>query len=47
MHLGQGKKHIVLKIVVGVCALFLVLIAVKDWTPAQTQVEKTVVYGQK
>ena len=47
MHLGQGKKHIVLKVVLGVCALFLVLVAVKDWTPTQTQVEKTVVYGQK
>ena len=47
MHLGQEKKHIVLKIILGICVLFLVLVAVKDWTPAQTQIEKTVVYGQK
>ena len=47
MRLGQEKKHIVLKIAIGVCVLFLVLVAVKDWTPTQTQVEKTVSYGQK
>ena len=47
MHQGFGKKHFILKIMLGVCVLFLVLVAVKDWAPTQKQVEKTVVYGQK
>ena len=46
MHQGY-KKHIVLKIILGVCVLFLVSVAVKDWTPTQTSVEKTVSYEKK
>ena len=43
----QGSKGLILKIVLGVVILFLVVVAVKDWTPTQTAVEKTVIYENK
>ncbi len=40
-------KGLILKVLVGGIVLFLVLVAVKDWAPAQSTIEKTVVYGNK
>lgn len=47
MRQKKENKHLLLKTVVGMIVLFLIVVAVKDFTPAQTPVEKTVVYGQK
>jgi len=44
MKLKSGKLFLFLG---GVIALFLIVVAVKDWAPAQVAVEKTVVYGNK
>ena len=45
MKRGIGK--LTLKIVLGIVVVFLVLVAVKDWAPKQTTVEKTVTYGHQ
>lgn len=47
MRQKKESNHFLLKVVLGIVVLFLVVVAVKDFTPAQTPVEKTVVYGQK
>ena len=47
MRQKKENNHLLLKAVIGIIVLFLVVVAVKDFTPAQTPVEKTVVYGQK
>ena len=41
------KKRKMLLFLGGLIALFLVVVAVKDWAPAQTPVEKVVTYGNK
>ena len=40
-------KGLIWKILIGAIILFLVAVAVKDWAPEQTAVEKTVTYGNK
>ena len=47
MRQKKESKHLVLKVVLGIIVLFLIVVAVKDFTPAQMAIEKTVVYGQK
>ena len=47
MRQKKESKHLVLKAVLGIIVLFMIVVAVKDFTPEQTPVEKTVVYGQK
>lgn len=47
MRLHQEKKHWILKAIVGVVVIFLLTVMFKDFTPAQTTVEKTITYGQK
>jgi hypothetical protein len=47
MRQKKESNHFLLKLVLGIVVLFLIVVAVKDFTPAQTPVEKTVVYGQK
>jgi hypothetical protein len=47
MRQKKESNHFLLKVVLGIVVLFLIVVAVKDFTPAQTPVEKTVVYGQK
>ena len=42
---NKGKTSFFLKIGAGLLVLFLVLVAVMDWTPRSETVEKTVVYG--
>lgn len=43
----REHNHLILKIIVGIVALFLVAVAFMDFTPVSTPMEKTVVYGQK
>ena len=43
----EKGKGLIWKVLLGIVVLFLVLVAVKDWAPAQTSVEKTVVYENK
>ena len=45
----QEKKKTgkILVALLGVVVIFLIVVGVKDFMPAQTPVEKTVVYGQK
>ena len=45
--MGQNKSKMsfILKIGAGLVILFLVLVAVTDWTPRSETIEKTVVYG--
>ena len=45
MKVGIGS--LLWKVLAGALILFLVLVAVKDWAPNQTTIEKTVVYGSK
>ena len=40
-------KGLIWKILAGIIVLFLVMVAVKDWTPTQTTVEKTVTYENR
>lgn len=47
MRQKKESNHFLLKVVLGIVVLFLIVVAVKDFTPAQTPVEKTVVYEQK
>jgi hypothetical protein len=46
MRQKKESKHLVLKVVLGIIVLFMIVVAVKDFTPAQTAIEKTVVYVQ-
>lgn len=43
----ERKLGRILIVILGVVILFLTVVAVKDFAPTQTPVEKTVVYGQK
>ena len=47
MRQKKESNHFLLKVVLGIVVLFLIVVAFKDFTPAQKPVEKTVVYGQK
>ena len=45
----QEKKKTgkILMALLGIVVIFLIVIGVKDFMPAQTPVEKTVTYGEK
>lgn len=45
MRYGKEKKHYLLKIVAAVAVLFLIFVAVYDFKPTVTTVEKPVTYG--
>ncbi len=47
MRQNNEKKHTILKIVAVLVGAFLIFVAFNDFTPEQTDVEKTFVYEAK
>ena len=43
----KRKAGKVLAVILGIVVIFLIVVGVKDFMPAQTPVEKTVTYGEK
>ena len=41
----KQNNHLILKVLAIAIVGFLVVVALKDWTPTQTAEEKTVVYN--
>ena len=47
MRTQKQSRHLIIKIILGGIVLFLVAVGVRDWSPDQQVVEKTVVYEAK
>ena len=45
MRQNSEKKHIILKILIGIGIVFLIYVGVSDFKPEQVPVEKAIAYG--